>query len=283
MKFSGKLVLISVEPIFMNSYIPQQSKILAIKDLTADTKLYQLDLKNFHFTPGQFLMVGLLGYGEVPISIASSPTEKNYLELAIRQVGRVTKGIYKLSIGDYLWIRGPYGNGFPIHKFKNKNIIIISGGCGLAPMRSVINYTRDNKNYFENVQIIYGTKTPKDILFKDEIKKWKKFAEVLLTVDSSDKNWHENTGFVVSLISPKTISVKNSVVIMCGPQIMYETVNKKLLELGFDGDNIYLSLERNMQCGIGLCQHCTCGDKYVCSDGPVFSYNQIKYQSYKND
>lgn len=267
----------------MNPNSPQQSKILSIKDLTADTKLYQLDLKNFHFIPGQFLMVGLLGYGEIPISIASSPTEKNYLELAIRRVGRVTEGIHKLSINDYLWIRGPYGNGFPMHKFKNKNIIVIAGGCGLAPMRSVINYARDNKNNFENVQIIYGTKIPQDILFKDENKKWKKFAEILLTVDTPDKNWHENTGFVASLISAKTILIKNSVVIMCGPPKMYETVIKKLTELGIDGDNIYLSLERNMQCGVGICQHCTYGEKYVCTDGPVFTYNQVKYQSYKND
>lgn len=267
----------------MNNHLPLQSKILSVKKQTPDTKTIRLKVSNFNFTPGQFVMAGIFGFGEAPFSISSSPSEKGYIDLTIRSVGNLSKTIFNQNIGNYLAIRGPFGNGFPIYKFKQSNIIIVSGGCGLAPMHSIINYARDHKNYFRNMQIIYGTKTPEDILFNNEINSWKKFAEVMITVDLPNKSWAGNTGLVTNLITDKTIGVDNSYTIMCGPPVMYHAVAEKLNNLGFSYDKIYVSLERNMQCGQGLCQHCTCGEKYVCTDGPVFTYNQLKYQSYKKD
>jgi len=267
----------------MNNYTPLQSKIISIKQQTADTKSFRIKMTNFNFTPGQFVMAGLLGHGEAPFSISSSPNNNNYIELTIKNVGKLTNQLHQLSIDDSITIRGPFGNGFPIHKFKHKNVIIISGGCGLAPMKSVIDYALNHKSYFDNLQIFYGASTPDDLLFKSEFNKWKKTSELILTVDHANKSWSGNTGFITSLISDKTVDIINSITIMCGPPIMYQSISEKLIKLGLSGDNIYLSLERNMQCGVGLCQHCTCGEKYVCTDGPIFTYNQVRYQSYKKD
>lgn len=267
----------------MQNYLPHKAKILSIKDLTANTKLFRLEAKNFNFIPGQFIMVSVLGFGEAPFSISSSPAKKQYLELTIAKVGCLTQALFDQIIGDKIFIRGPYGNGFPLKKLKNKNILIIAGGCGLAPLRSIIQYHLDKKNYFNHLQILYGAKSPDDLLFKEEIKAWQKNAEVILTVDKSDSHWQDNTGLITNLMTTKTINSHNTAALVCGPPTMYDSVIKKLLALGFDNKNIYLSLERNMQCGVGLCQHCTYGDKYVCTDGPVFSYDQVEYQGYKND
>lgn len=267
----------------MNNYLPQKTTITQIKDLSPDTKLFRLNLRNFKFLPGQFVMASILGYGEGPFSITSSPTKKNYLELTIRKVGHLTNEIFNKKVGDEIFIRGPYGNGFPLPKLKNKNLIVISGGCGLAPMRSIIEYHLDDNNYFKNLQILYGARSPDDILFKDELSNWQKKSELIITVDKPDKSWRGNTGLITNLITSKILLTENVAVIICGPPIMYENVCQKLIFLGFSGDDIYLSLERNMQCGVGICQHCTYGEKYVCTDGPVFTYNQVKYQSYKGD
>lgn len=267
----------------MNFYLPQKTIITQIKNLTPDTKLFRLDLKNYKFLPGQFIMLSVLGYGEAPFSITSSPTKKKYIDLTVRKVGCLTKAVFDKKVGDEIYIRGPYGNGFPLPMIKGKNLIVIAGGCGLAPMRSIIDYHIDNKNFFSNLQILYGARSPQDILYQNEMTTWQKKAEVIVTVDKPDKSWRGNSGLITNLINSKIIDAKNSAVIICGPPIMYENVIKKLLESGFLDTDIFVSLERNMQCGVGICQHCTCGDKYVCTDGPVFSYNQIKYLSYKRD
>lgn len=267
----------------MNNYIPYPTKLLSLKDLSEDTRLFKLDLKNFSFSPGQFLMVSVLGFGEAPFSISSSPTKKQYLELVIRKVGRLTQALFDQAEGDKIFIRGPYGNGFPLKKLQGKNVLVIAGGCGLAPLRSIIQYHLDKKNYFNHLQIFYGAKSPDDLLFKDEIKTWQKNAEMILTVDKSDHQWQGNSGQITNLLTAKTINSDNAVALVCGPPAMYDSVVKKLLALGFKDQNIYLSLERNMQCGLGLCQHCTCGEKYVCTDGPVFTLAELKEQFYKND
>lgn len=258
----------------MNNYVPQQFVILRIKDISADTKLFTIK-PGLKFDPGQFVLVGNLGFGEAPISITSTPG-KNYFDLAIRIVGKVTKKLHELRTNDIIYIRGPYGNGFPIDKFKGKNILIITGGCGLAGLRSIIYYIKENSSNFGNIQIFYGTKTTEDILFKDEIKLWRKFAEVLITIEKPTKSWRGNTGLITNLITTTTINTVNSLALLCGPPIMFAKVSEKLLKLGFAKDNIYASLERNMRCGVGVCQHCTCGEKYVCKDGPVFNLDEIE-------
>lgn len=266
----------------MNNYLGKKYKITLIKDLTPDTKLFRLNLKNFKFLPGQFVMLSILGYGEGPFSITSSPTKNRHIDLTIRKVGRLTQAIFDKSVGDEVFIRGPYGNGFPITKLRGKNLIIISGGCGLAPMRSVIQYQLGT-NFFSNLQILYGARTSQDILFSEEIDSWRKKIETIITVDKSDKNWRGNTGLITNLITSKIIQTDNSVAFICGPPVMYDTVTKKLISMGLSENQIYLSLERNMQCGVGLCQHCTCGDKYVCSDGPVFTLAESRKMEYKKD
>lgn len=267
----------------MNNLLPQKTRIISIKDLTCDTRLIKLDLKDFDFKPGQFIMVSVLGYGEGPFSISSSPTERNFLELTIRKVGRLTEAIFDLVVGEHIFIRGPYGNGYNLTKLKNKKVTLISGGCGLAPLRSIVKFAESHQKYLSDLQILYGARTPKDILYSDEIKVWQQFAEVIMTVDQVDDSWAGNVGLITNLITNKIIHIKNSVFLMCGPPIMYQFVTKKLLELGISEESIFLSLERNMQCGVGLCQHCTCGDKYVCTDGPIFTLKEIRKLEHKND
>lgn len=256
------------------NYLPQQFVITRIRDLTDDTKIFAIR-PGINFTPGQFVLAGISGIGEAPISIASSPSKKKF-ELVIRRVGAVTEKLHQTKVGGSITIRGPHGNGFPLKKLRSKNILIISGGCGLAGLRSIINYLKIFRQNFGNVQIFYGAKNPEAILFKDEIKQWQKFAEIMITVDTPSKSWRGNTGLITNLITPTTIDTNNAVALLCGPPIMFQAVSEKLVKLGFGKDNIYASLERNMRCGIGVCQHCTCGTKYVCKDGPVFSLEEIE-------
>lgn len=258
----------------MNPYLPQQFTIAQIKDLSVDTKLFTLK-PGLKFNPGQFVMAGILGIGEAPISIISAPA-KNNLELAIRSVGKITQKLYHSKVGDLMSIRGPYGNGFPVDRFRGKNILIMSGGCGLAGLRSMIYYFKENSQKFANLQIFYGARDEKNILFKDEIKLWRKFAEVLVTVEKPNKSYRGNSGLITSLISSTTIDSTNCTALLCGPPIMYKFVSEKLMGLGFEKKDVFISLERNMRCGVGVCQHCTCGEKYVCKDGPVFNLDEIE-------
>jgi NAD(P)H-flavin reductase len=267
----------------MYNYIPEQVKILQITNLTTDVKLFRLDLPDYNFMPGQFVMAGLLGIGEAPISIASGPQKNGYIELAIKKVGKLTEKLFELKKNDYISIRGPYGNGFNIKKFKNKKLVIISAGLGLVPMRSIIEFASQNKNYFKNLQILYGARDFKNILFNNEIKSWKKFAEIIVTLDQANNSWAGNVGRITNIINNKIVHVINSVILVCGPPIIYKPIGDKLIKMGVSENDIYFSLERNMQCGLGLCQHCTCGEKYVCKDGPVFSLSELKKMEYKKD
>lgn len=260
----------------LNPYLPVQTKIMKITDLTADTKLFRLDQNIGSFKSGQFIFASIFGYGEAAISIASSPLEKNYFEIGVKNVGKLTNQIHKLKVGDSLGIRGPYGNGYNLNHFKNKNIIMISGGCGIFPLRSIINYIEKKPTEFGDIEIIIGARTPKDIIFKDELKDWKDFAEILITVDKPDSVWQGNTGLITNLINRQTINSVNTLALLCGPPVMYKNVSEKLEKYGIHPNNIYFSLERHMKCGIGHCQRCTCGKIYICKDGPVFSLTQVE-------
>jgi len=232
-----------------NPYQAKSVKILNIKDLNYNTKFFTLDI-NFDFQPGQFVMAGLPGFGESALSLPA----KN--QLAIRKVGTVTKALHQLKVNDKIYLRGPYGHGWPI-KFKIKNCLIIAGGCGIISLRPLLT----NKN---NI-IFYGVKNKKDLLFKDEHKNW--------------PNLHIS-------IEPKMITdlfdeidlPKNLTAFLCGPPMMYKFVIQKLKESKIK--DIYLSLERRMSCGIGICQHCAIGDYYVCKDGPIFGLEQLKNQKF---
>jgi len=258
----------------INPFIPQRVKILDVKPQTADTKLFKLDFQIEH-DPGQFVQIGKFGIGEAPISICSN--SDNYLELCIRNVGNVTNYLSSLKKGDYVEVRGPYGNGYHTDGFLGKNIIILGGGTGVAPLRGVIKYVEKTRNNYPRVDIFLGFRTPADILFKDEISGWKNFSNFYITVDKADANWKGNTGFVMPLMEKAKINKSNTIAITCGPPIMIKFIIEKLKEMGFDDSQIYVSHERMMQCGVGKCGHCAVGGKLVCRHGPVFNYSEAKY------
>ena len=263
-----------------NIYIPKLAKIKKITIETDTVKTFQLKpLKSFKFDfiPGQFMELSAFGIGEVPLSFSSSPLDKN-MEVTVKLMGDVTHALFNLKPGECIGIRGPYGNGFSIKEIKSKNILIIGGGVALAPLRSLIRYIIQRRDDFGNVTIMYGSKTPNDIPFKSEVSSWKniKGFNVFITVDKGDNYWNGDTGLVTTLFDKYNVPVDNTHVIVCGPEIMMKFTVQKLIEKGFEDSNIFLSMERRMKCGVGKCGHCNIGSKFVCQDGPVFSYKELK-------
>jgi len=267
-----------------NQYIPYPAVIKSIERETYDTLMFRLVFQDSHhqrefqYQPGQFIELYLPGYGESPISITSSPTEKGYLELCVRRVGWVTTALHQLNENDVVGIRGPFGNGFPVDRMTNKNLVFVAGGLGLAPLRSLIKTAFAQRQNFGRITILYGARTPNDLLFQDELTEWKDVdnSEVLLTVDVGSGDWRGNVGVVTTLFGKVTISPMNAIAIVCGPPIMFRFVIRELLKIGFPEKAIMLTLERHMKCGIGKCGHCNIGPKYVCLDGPVFTYQEIE-------
>jgi len=264
-------------------YLPRIAVLKDKRAETPDTITFTFELPeggNLNNIPGQFLHLTVFGYGEAPISITSSPTQKDCFQLCVRDVGNVTKALHKLEIGDKVGVRGPWGNGFPIEGLKGKNAVFIAGGLGLAPLRSLINYIVDNRRDYGKVWVLSGARTPKDHLFKWEWDRWSKMDrfEVLTTVDRGDDTWKGNVGVVGSLLYKTDIQVENTMVFICGPPIMFRFVTMDLAKLGFKDDMIVSTLERHMKCGVGKCGHCNIGSKYVCMDGPVFTYAEMKKQ-----
>lgn len=265
-------------------YIPRAAIIENVKELTYDTKLYRLKFKNYKcdsssendYKPGQFVQVSALGAGEAPISICSSPTEKGYFELCIRNVGLVTGSLHNLKKGDELGIRGPYGNSFPIEELNGQGLVFIGGGIGLAPLRSVIKFVLDNRDDYGEVIILYGARTKEDIVFADELDEWsrREKVKVFTTIDKAQEGWTGHVGVVTTLID-KIKNVSGYKAFVCGPAIMIHFTIKELLDAGWAEEDIITTLERHMKCGVGKCGHCYIGGKYVCADGPVFTYAQI--------
>lgn len=253
----------------MNPYVPKQYSVLNVIKETSDTSTFRVNCKLKHM-PGQFVMVSLLGIGECPISIASY---SKYIDLSIRNVGNVTNAIHKLKKGNKVFIRGPLGNGYPMEKFYNKNIILIGGGTGVAPLKGVVEYILAKRGKFKDLDIFLGYRSPYNILFKRDFKEWKKF-NFYITVDEADRKWKRDVGLITKLIEKSKPSSKNSIVIICGPPIMIKFVVKTLRKFGFKDEQIYMSLERLMKCGIGKCGHCLIKGRYVCKDGPVFNYKE---------
>lgn len=265
-----------------NPYLPNLSVINDVKELTYDTKLFSLSFKDknlqrkFDYKPGQFVEIGIFGFGEAAISITSSPSTKDYFELCIKNRGDVTNKLHQMKKNDTVYVRGPYGNGFPFDEVKNKDVLFVAGGIGLAPLRSLIKEMLVHRNEFGKIQVIYGAKTPEDMIFTYELKEWSKKIKVLTTVDKKDFRWEGNVGVVGTLLTNIKGETENATAFVCGPPIMIKFVIQDLVKLGFKDENIITTLERKMQCGIGKCGHCNIGEKYVCIDGPVFSYKQLK-------
>jgi sulfite reductase subunit B len=268
----------------MNEYIPHPAMIESIQIESFDTKTFKVVFedkdfaKSFTYNPGQFMQVSLLGVGEAPISIASSPTQKGFLQLTIRAMGKLTEAMHQLEPGDKIYVRGPYGNSFPFEQVKGKNLYFIAGGIGLPPLRSLIKSVFGRRKDFGKIKILYGAKNPDQLCFKEELKAWNKVTdtEVLVTVDEADESWKGNIGVVTTLWDKTLVATFSDIAFVCGPPVMIRFVIEKLLSSAFKHHNIYITLERYMKCGIGKCGHCNIGEKFVCVDGPVFTYSQLE-------
>ena len=232
----------------------------------------------FKFLPGQFNMLYVHGCGEIPISISGNPVRTDKLVHTIRVVGDVTRAIRRLRAGDMLGVRGPYGSQWPVERAEGRDIIVIAGGIGLAPIRPIIYHVLNNREKFKKISILYGTRMPSDIIFKKELESLRgRFdVDLFVTVDRAEKKWMGNVGVVTTLIRNANFDPNNTTAFICGPEIMMRYTAISLQQQELAPENIYVSLERNMKCGVGLCGHCQYTGKIICKDGPVFNYDTVK-------
>ncbi|PKN28347.1 MAG: heterodisulfide reductase subunit F [Deltaproteobacteria bacterium HGW-Deltaproteobacteria-21] len=272
-----------------NPYLPYPVRIEDIVTETEDEKLKTFkfvflnpeDEKRFMYRPGQFAELSVSGKGEVPIGIASSPTEKGYLSFTVNEVGLVTTWLHMMKKGYVMGVRGPLGNWYPWQEMEGKNVVIIGGGFAFTTLRSSIIYmlNPENRPKFKDITVVYGARSPGMLLYKDELAAWEQRDDIRMhiTVDSSnDPAWKYNVGFVPAIVKQKITSADNAYAVVCGPPVMIKFTQPVLQELGFPPERIILSLEMRMKCGIGMCGRCNIGDKFVCKDGPVFSLAQLK-------
>jgi NAD(P)H-flavin reductase len=270
----------------MNIYKPELAKIIDITQETPDIKTFKLKFKedsvknNFSFRAGQFAEYSVFGVGECTFCIASSPTRQEYLECSFKIAGKVTNALRKLNVGDTIGLRGPYGNYFPLEEMKGKNIVFIAGGIGLAPVRCIIWNVLDLRDQFKDLTIIYGARTVADLAYKQELEEWKSMSGVntVLTVDPGGETneWKGEIGFVPTIVEKTSPKSENSIAIICGPPVMIKYTFPVMTKLGFNEENIITTLENRMKCGLGKCGRCNIGNVYVCKDGPVFTYKQLK-------
>ena len=262
-------------------YLPLPATVGKVQRMTKYESFFSCQLDSgaeLEHMPGQFVEVSIPGIGEAPISVSSSPTRKGSFEMVIRNVGNVSKALHGLTAGEKVFIRGPFGTKFPVDDaMKGKDVIFVCGGIGIVPIRSAIQYVLDNREDYGRVIILFGAKTPRDRLFVEELEKWheEKNVTVLETVDHRDEGWSGPEGVITTLLPLVKIDEDNTVAVICGPPIMYKFVIIALLEAKMREDQIYLSLERHMKCGVGKCGHCQINNIYVCQDGPVFKFSNI--------
>ncbi|MDH5718335.1 MAG: FAD/NAD(P)-binding protein [Spirochaetia bacterium] len=264
----------------MKTDMVYQCEITNIVELTESEKLFQLKIINpieakiFSFLPGQFVMVEVPGFGEIPVSISGSTSRRGSVALCIRKVGKVTGILHKLKKGTMLGIRGPFGTHFPMKQMKGSNILLIAGGLGIAPLRAPIYWINEHRSDFENVHILYGVKTPEQILFDFQFDSWRKIYnyDIHVIVENSDKSWQGKTGLITDLFKDISIDVKNTYAIVCGPPAMFKFVCDYLNKQGLAMNQMFISLERRMHCGMGKCCRCMVGSTFTCVDGPVMDF-----------
>ncbi len=268
------------EPAVIDQMTPIPFKVRSVREELSHTFTLELEPPNgdFNFQPGQFTMVYAFGIGEVPISISSSATREATLLQTIRRTGAVTHALGTLKSGDYVGIRGPYGTPWPMTEAKGRDLLIVGGGIGLAPLRPAIYHALENRDDYERVVVLYGTRTPDDILFETELRRWGDRTDIttLITVDAADRGWYGAVGVVTRLIGRVGFDPSNTTALVCGPEIMMTVTAERLMEgYSMEPANIYVTMERNMKCGIGVCGHCQFGSKFICTDGAVFSYSEV--------
>lgn len=263
--------------------VPHVATILEAFDETPDVKTFRVKFDDeaaeaaFKQRPGQVAELSVFGAGEIVISITSSPTQTEYLEFSIKRTGVVTDQIHTMDAGDKIAVRGPYGNGFPVDAWKGKNLIIIGGGIGLAPVRSVLNWAIDNRDDFGKITVVYGARSPQDLVFKWEYERWAavKDLDMTVTVDCGDDGWDGKVGFVPAVLKEVAPSPENAIALTCGPPIMIKFVLQDLAEMNFTPEQIVTTLEGKMQCCVGLCGRCNIGSRFICKDGPVFTLDEL--------
>lgn len=264
-----------------NPYQPHMARIVRIEKMVEDNHLFTLRfldedlIRSFRHQPGQFVMLSVPGTGEAPISISSSPTRPEVLELCVRRAGRMTSALFRLKMNELVGVRGPYGNGFPVEEIRGNHLLLAAGGLGMAPLRSLLWYALDNREMFGDIILMYGSRTPADMLFRDEMESLADRSDIqcLLTVDADPAgNWRNRIGHLPSLFDYVGLDPFHTYAAVCGPPIVYRYVLDRLLSVGLSKDRILMSLERRMKCGVGKCGHCSVGYKYTCLQGPIFTY-----------
>jgi sulfite reductase subunit B len=263
-------------------YVPLQCRVESVTDLTPSEKLFRLqrlDGKPFDHMPGQFMQISIVGIGEAPISVSSSPTRGDYLELGIRKTGELTDAMHSIQAGQTIGLRGPFGTSFDVEAMRGRDLVLIAGGCGLAPMRALIQYVEDRRDDFGKVTILYGAKSPDDVLYKSELIEWQHSdcmtCEVTVDNVPAATCWEANVGLITALIPPLEIDTARTTAVIVGPPVMYKFVIMELEKKGMTETDIVVSLERYMKCGVGKCGHCTIDHIYCCTDGPVFTLDQV--------
>jgi len=261
--------------------IPQQYRIQQRHQNNSDT--FTLDLEPLngtvsHFAPGQFNMLYVFGVGEIPISISGDPATPNKLTHTTRSVGTVTEAMSKLKTGDVIGVRGPYGKSWPVMQATGRDIVIVAGGIGLAPLRPAIYQLFAQREQFGKIVLLYGTRTQEDILYRHELEQWRaRFdVDVYVTVDRATGDWRGNVGVVTNLIPRTPFYPPDTIAMVCGPEVMMRFTVQALQKRGVPTEQIYVSMERNMKCATGFCGHCQFGPNFICKDGPVFSYDQVE-------
>ena len=262
-----------------NLYKPIEAKVLRVVTESPTIKTFVLEPEEeFSFKTGQFIEVTLDGIGEAPFTPSSSPLVTDKLDVTVMQTGYVTDRMHQFEGGEIVGIRGPYGRGYPLDALYGKEVLILGGGCGFAPLRSLLYNLEAEKDKVKKVTFCYGSKNPQECIYEpyiDELRKIDNF-EVMRTVDEGDEKWTEEVGVATVLLDKVKVNIDNSVAVVCGPPIMMKFGVQKLQELGYPDTQIYLSMEKNMSCGHGKCGHCMFGKYFVCRDGPVFRYDEIK-------
>lgn len=267
-----------------NPYVPQLAIIERIVEETWDTKTFKAVFcdetfrENFTYEPGQFQEISVFGIGEAPFCLTSTPTRKGYVEFSVKRIGTLTSALHDIDEGTTIGIRAPLGNWFPYDRFKGKDLWFIGGGIGMAPIRSLLNFCLDNREDYGKVNIIYGARSSADLCFTYEFDAWRSApnTDLFLTIDNPEDGWSKNVGFVPAYLMDLKPSPENAIAITCGPPIMIKYTLQNLIQLGFADEQIWTTLEMKMKCGIGKCGRCNIGHLYVCVDGPVFSYAQLK-------
>ncbi|ADU96458.1 Dihydroorotate dehydrogenase, electron transfer subunit, iron-sulfur cluster binding domain protein [Thermovibrio ammonificans HB-1] len=270
------------KPLPVDPYLPHKVVITDVEELAPDHKKFSFTFLNeelnakWHHLPGQFVMLTVPKAGEIPISICSSPTRRGTVELTVRKVGRKTEVLHRMKPGDLAAIRGPYGNGFPVEIMEGHNLLIIAGGLGIAPLRSLIWFALDRRHRFKEIYILYGTRNYQMVLYKEELKRLRERSDVkcLFVLDrcetAEDREWADVEGVLTALIPQVELDPADTYVAVCGPPVAYRFIGKELLKNGYPESQIFVSLERKMECGIGKCGHCQIGYKFACVDGPIF-------------